>query len=108
MHPSHTVGPIPSPESSFGKSYSIVYYILAANTKAFAARCDTKTTFHCDFTENVAFAISQHYLKAGFAFEDALKNNDPVNLIFPGLVNLPTRCQVQVAMSCPSLVINIP
>jgi hypothetical protein len=30
--------------------------------------------------------------KASFPFEDALKNNDPVNLIFPELVNLPTPC----------------
>ena len=33
--------------------------------------------------------------KASFPLEEALKNNEPVNLIFPGLVNLPIPCPVQ-------------
>src|ERR687888_1970659 len=45
---------------------------------------------------------------ASFPFEDAVKNIDPVNLIFPALVNLPIPCPVHVAISCPSLVIITP
>src|SRR6266702_6150096 len=46
--------------------------------------------------------------KASFPVEDVLKNSEPVNLIFPGAVNRPIPCPVQVTISCQSLLISSP